>query len=137
MPKNCPSCGAPNRDTARFCMKCAQPFTQSISSPACQALNPDRARFCLSCGSALKTSGPLFSQGTGMLSTSSLLAGRYLIAQKIGKGGMGSVYKATDTHLGHKVVALKELSESGLTNPVDKQQALQAFEQEACILSRL
>lgn len=137
MPKACPSCGVTNRDTARFCQNCSQPFMQSISCPACQALNPGTARFCLHCGTALTSSTPMPSHGTGMLSANISLGGRYLILQQIGKGGMGAVYKAADTHLGRKIVAVKELSESGLISLADKQQARQAFEQEAAMLGRL
>jgi serine/threonine protein kinase, bacterial len=137
MPQVCPHCGVTNRDTARFCLNCSRPFVQSVGCPACHALNPDTARFCLQCGTALIANSPQPTHVTGMLSASSLLAGRYLIVQKVGRGGMGAVYKATDTRLGHKIVAVKELSESGLTNPADKQQAHEAFEQEARILGLL
>lgn len=50
---------------------------------------------------------------------------------------MGAVYQATDTRLGHKLVAVKELSDAAITNPLEKQQARQAFEQEAQMLAAL
>lgn len=108
-----------------------------MTCPACGAVNLPNARFCHQCATALATGGLAASPGTGMLPAQSLLANRYLILQKIGQGGMGAVYKATDTRLGQKIVALKELSESALTNPLDKQGARQAFEQEATMLALL
>ena len=137
MAKACPHCGATNRDTARFCQGCARPLVHEATCPACGAVNVPVARFCHQCGQGLPAGGPLPSPGTGMLPAHTLLNNRYLILQKIGQGGMGAVYKASDTRLGQKPVAVKELSEAGLTNPLDKQQARQAFEQEARMLAQL
>jgi hypothetical protein len=47
----CPSCGAANPTTSRFCGQCAQPL--SVTCPACKAANPLSARFCGLCGQAL------------------------------------------------------------------------------------
>jgi len=66
-----------------------------------------------------------------------MLANRYLIVKRVGQGGMGAVYQATDTRLGHKLVAVKEMSDAAITNPLEKQQARQAFEQEAQMLAKL
>jgi serine/threonine-protein kinase len=139
MPKICPSCGQINRDEARFCGSCSAPLTQSLLCPACGATNLPNARFCHQCTTPLAAgaSQPMAGTGTGMLLPNSLLAGRYLIVQRVGRGGMGAVYKATDTRLGQKVVAVKEMSEAALTNQLERQQARQAFEQEAQMLARL
>ncbi len=65
-----------------------------------------------------------------MLAPNTLLQGRYLTLQPIGKGGMGEVYLAIDQRLG-SAVALKR------TFFTENQTLKQAFEREARILARL
>ncbi len=49
------------------------------------------------------------------LALGSRLQGRYRIQSLAGTGGMGAVSKATDNNLGGRNVALKEMSEEGLS----------------------
>jgi len=49
---------------------------------------------------------------------------------------MGAVYKAEDTQLGNRQVALKQMSQSGL-NPQEQKEAADAFRHEALMLARL
>jgi serine/threonine protein kinase len=64
-----------------------------------------------------------------MLPVNTILQGRYLIVEQIGRGGMGAVYKATDTRL-RATVALKETLVGG-------EMLLKAFEREAQLLAGL
>jgi len=76
-------------------------------------------------------------QATGMLSPNLHLAGRYLIAQRLGRGGMAAVYQAQDMHLPGHVCAIKEMSDASLTTTAERQQAIANFQHEAQILARL
>ena len=60
------------------------------------------------------------------------IAGKYFVNQPVGKGGMGSVYKATDLVL-DRPVALKMLSKALASDP----QMVQRFHREARASSKL
>ena len=93
---------------------------------------PTLVRFCSWCGTAVPRTTP-----TGLLSPQSLLQnGRYLILKQVGKGGMAAVYKAHDLHLRQRTVAIKEMSQQGLSGQ-ELQKAVDAFIHEAELLARL
>ena len=76
----------------------------------CGAANPLSARCCQNCGALLP-----FSHTTGTLPEQTLLANRYQLVSRIGQGGMGAVYKATDVSFSDRPVAIKEMSSAGLS----------------------
>jgi serine/threonine-protein kinase len=66
-----------------------------------------------------------------------ILRGRYKIRERIGKGGMGSIYLADDVRLKGRQCALKEI-EYDLALPEDiREEAREQFLREATVLARL
>ena len=134
--KDCSSCGATNRDTARFCIHCAAPILAEVCCGRCGIANPIQARFCMGCAAPLKVEAITGASST-VLTTTTVLAQRYQVLGKIGQGGMGAVYLVADQRLSDKHWALKELDPSALMNPQERQERIAAFQQEANLLASL
>ena len=117
----------------------------------CGASNPSQASHCFACHHALQppaSSPPLANQAVpayaavpisnfiGSLVPSYLLHSRYSIVSQIGSGGFGAVYQARDTLFSNRLVAIKEMSQDGLS-PRELAEATTAFEREALLLADL
>ena len=72
----------------------------------------------------------------GELLLQTLFRNRYFIMSKVGAGGFGSVYKATDVQSGDRFVAIKEVSLLGL-HPQAMMEATTAFQREVSLLAQL
>jgi serine/threonine protein kinase len=110
----CDRCGAANRAQASFCRYCGQMMHVSTN------------------GSTIATSTTL----TGLLQLQYMLKQRYLILGQAGRGGFGAVYKAADTQFGNRLVAIKEMSQSNLSEQ-ELADAASAFKREALLLANL
>jgi serine/threonine protein kinase len=70
------------------------------------------------------------------LSEGTLLNGRYEIVRKIGGGGMGAVYLASDNNLGGVLRAVKEMVQAHIEDD-QQEKAINDFKRESMILSTL
>ena len=70
------------------------------------------------------------------LSEGTVLNGRYEIVRKIGGGGMGAVYLASDNNLGGVLRAVKEMIQSHIEEE-QQEKAINDFKRESMILSTL
>ncbi len=117
----------------------------------CGASNPSQATYCFACNNALHTPAlsphshvqaasinatVLAGKAIGPLIPSYLLHSRYTIVSQVGTGGFGAVYKAKDTLFSHRLVAIKEMNQDGLSSR-ELAEATVAFEREALLLSNL
>src|SRR5258708_5979467 len=98
----------------------------------CGAANRAQAKFCFVCGQAL----PNGTSSIEQLVPDTLLKQRYRVISQVGKGGFGAVYKAEDIELGNRIVAVKEMSQRGLS-PQELIEATEAFKREALLLANL
>ena len=70
----------------------------SVKCPKREALNPDTQSFCGDCGTKLGPPKDILAQTKTLvsppqeLSRGTTIAGRYEIIERLGTGGMGSVY---------------------------------------------
>jgi serine/threonine-protein kinase len=73
---------------------------------------------------------------TTQLEPGTLLLDRYLIVQRVGGGGMGSVYQAKDKRLADRLCAVKEMIEM-FADQNQRAKAVEDFKREAEVLAQL
>jgi len=89
--------------------------TMAAQCPKCGTENPADSKYCKECATPLPFSKELHVAHTKTLKTSvrrlelgTLFAGRYVVLQELGRGGMGVVYRVMDEKLNEEI-ALKVL----------------------------
>ena len=105
--------------------------SQTLPCPKCQKPLEEGPNFCPWCGEDLRGLSPHSATLSGPWA-GVLIDGRYRLKEKLGEGGMGTVYKVEHVRMG-KVLALKVLRPEVA---LDKQ-LKQRFQQEARVVSRL
>src|SRR5947207_5945286 len=83
------------------------PLSSPLYCRHCGAANPVGSRACFACQYALDT---LEEHEQDIL-----LMERYRVLSQVGTGGFGAVYKAVDTSLADKIVAIKQINLQGLS----------------------
>ena len=115
----CAKCGGKNEPGAQVCFACGE----SLLAAAAGAL------------SAVPGQTPRATLQLPM--SARLIKQRYRIMQRVGEGGFGAVYQAEDVDLGNRLVAVKEMSHSGVLMTQELQEATEAFHREAILLAGL
>src|SRR5215813_2664188 len=119
------------RFTSRNSPRKSPRLNNAASCPKCEKPIDEGANFCPWCGEDLRGLTPNSNTLSGPWS-GVLIDGRYRLKEKLGEGGMGTVYKVEHVRMG-KILALKLLRPDVA---VDRQ-LKQRFQQEARLVSRL
>jgi predicted Ser/Thr protein kinase len=133
-PSACPACGSALLPGAIACMDCgyliqsepagseAEGAPNLCPNPACGVANPPGERNCQRCSTPLPMAG-----GT-------MIHGRYKIEKLIAMGGFGAVYRAVDSKVSNRPVAIKDMI---CADPQEFAIRLNFFRREAEILKSL
>ena len=120
----CGKCGKQSAEQVRYCVHCGTDLAQQTplppsSTPAAETIEDTEAlrRDLLDANKPTDTGDkppPATPRKPRMISANAVgvgktLAGRYNIAERLGVGGMGEVFKATDSELNDLSVAIKVL----------------------------
>ena len=114
MDLRCPDCLTVNQEGSRFCRNCATPLPLETG------------------GKPAGTSTPTYPSPREALTPGAEFAGRYLVIEEIGGGGMGRVYKVLDKEINEKV-ALKLIRPEFAAEP----ETIERFQNEIKIARKI
>lgn len=117
----CPHCGQMHSDTAKFCTSTGKLIAPGQQGPS-GGIKPLSEYQQPTAQQGMGSHNP-----TGKLPPNAMLRERYIITQKIGQGGMAAVYRAIDLQQGGVSWAIKEMSESYISDPTERQEAVDGF----------
>ena len=114
----CPSCATEVPANSRFCLTCGSQIPKTISendATIAMVETPVNPSATAMSGSRFRASGSSAAE-TQRFPPGTLIASRYRVVARLGKGGMGEVFRADDLILG-QTVALKFLPDTAANNP--------------------
>ncbi len=91
----------------------------------CHKEYPDNVKYCPQCGAPVRAVGEETDPLVGRL-----LGGRYMVEERVGAGGFGTVYKVRDQRFGNAQMALKVIHPRHAHDRI----AMERFRQEAHLL---
>src|SRR5688572_3998088 len=128
----CPECGSQVKPGDPFCGECGagQTPVPAVAPPIVLEARSGRDEDRMP---ESKNPKKIPSQ---QLEPGTLLLDRYLIVQRVGGGGMGSVYQARDKRLADRLCAVKEMIEL-FADQTQRAKAVEDFRREAAVLAQL
>ena len=127
----CPECGNPVHEEESDCRVCGARQDSTPLAPKAIILEARSRR-----SEDMPDSKKPKHAATHQLEPGTLLLDRYLIVQRVGGGGMGSVYQAKDKRLADRLCAVKEMIEM-FADQNQRAKAVEDFKREAEVLAQL